>query len=288
MRPGLGYFLFFTPALVLFLIFFVIPLGMGVYYSMTNWNGYSLTYQFVGLDNYVKILQDSRFMKATGFTLYYTVLVVVLRLAIALVLALLLNGNFAFRSLIRSVYFFPAVLSMITVGLIFNEIYYAVVPSIGKALGIEALSKNILGNAQTAIYGIVFTNVWQGVAVPMVIFLAGLTSVPKDLLEAATIDGASPMQRFFSVTLPFLIPVLMVNAVLAIKGGLTVFDYIVALTDGGPGRATESMGYLIYRQGMQENKFGYATAESIYVFGLILIISLIQIRLLSRKEAGQL
>jgi len=96
------------------------------------------------------------------------------------------------------------------------------------------------------------------------------------------------MQRFFSVTLPFLIPVLMVNAVLAIKGGLTVFDYIVALTDGGPGRATESMGYLIYRQGMQENKFGYATAESIYVFGLILMISLIQIRLLSRKEAGQL
>jgi len=285
--PGTAFFLLTAPAVLLYVAFFLIPVFIGFYYSLTNWDGFSLKYDMVGFKNYVNILKDSRFLNGLSFTLLYTVVVVIAKLSIALILALLLNQSLKLRGLFRSIYFFPAVLSMITVGMIFNRFFYSLFPPIGEALGIEWLSRNILGNADTAIFGIALTNVWQGFAVPMVIFIAGLSSVPKDLTEAAVIDGATPLQRFFSVTLPFLIPMLTVNVVLAVKGGLTVFDYIVAMTDGGPSQSTESLGFLIYKHGFTETKFGYGTAEAMYVLLLIAIVSFIQIKLLSRKEAGQ-
>lgn len=285
-KAALIFFLLTAPTLLLYIVFFVFPLGMGAYYSMTNWDGFSLNYRFVGLKNYIDILHDKRFLHSVNFTFLYAFIVVIIKLFIALLLAIFLSGKLKLRGFFRSVYFFPAVLSMITVGLIFNQIFYSVFPSIGQALGIEWLSRNILGNKSTAIFGIALTNIWHGIATPMVIFIAGLASVPKDLKEASLIDGATPMQRFFSVTLPFLVPMLTVNLVMSIKSSLTVFDYIVAMTDGGFG--TESMGFLIYKHGMAEMKFGYGTAEAIYVFVMIAVISFIQIKFLNRKEAGQL
>lgn len=287
-KASLIFFLLTLPTLLLYIVFFLFPVGMGFYYSMTNWDGFSLTYRFIGLKNYINIMKDDRFLDSMQFTFIYTALVVVIKLSIALLLAILLSGSLKLRGFFRSVFFFPAVLSMLTVGLIFNQVFYAVLPHVGEALSLDWLSKNILGSKNTAMYGIALTNIWHGIATPMVIFIAGLSSVPKDLKEAAVIDGASPLQRFFSVTIPFLIPMLTVNLVISIKGALTVFDYIVAMTDGGPAHATESMGFLIYKHGMTEMKFGYGTAEAIYVFLMIAIISFIQIKLLNRKEAGQL
>ncbi|RED85455.1 carbohydrate ABC transporter permease [Cohnella phaseoli] len=285
--PGAAFALLTVPAVVLYAAFFLVPVFIGFYYSLTDWDGFSLSYKMVGLKNYINILQDKRFLNAMSFTLLYTAIIVVFKLGIALILAMLLSQSLKLRGLFRSIYFFPAVLSMITVGMVFNQFFYSLFPPIGEALGIEWLSRNLLGNPDTAIYGVALTNIWQGFATPMVIFIAGLASVPKDLTEAALIDGATPVQRFFSVTLPFLIPMLTVNVVLAIKGGLTVFDYIVAMTGGGPSKSTESLGFLIYQHGMNEMKFGYGTAEAIYVFLLIGLVSFVQIKLLSRKEAGQ-
>ncbi len=286
-KPGVAFALLTAPAVLLYVVFFLVPVFIGLYHSMTNWDGFSLKYNFVGLQNYIQIWKDKRFLNGLTFTLFYTGIVVVGKLAIALILALLLSGPLKLRGLFRSIYFFPAVLSMITVGLVFNQFFYSLFPQLGEALGIEWLSRNLLGKADTAVYGVALTNIWQGFAVPMVIFIAGLSNVPKDLLEAATIDGATRFQRFVSVTVPFLIPMLTVNLVLAIKGGITVFDYIVAMTDGGPSKSTESLGFLIYQHGMNEMKFGYGTAEAIYVFLLIGLVSFIQIKLLSRKEVGQ-
>ncbi|MFH5183566.1 carbohydrate ABC transporter permease [Paenibacillus sp. TAB 01] len=286
-KKMLVYVMFTIPALLLYIGFFFYPTLMGFNYSLTNWDGMARTYKYIGLDNYLAIFKDTRFLHSLGFTFKYTLIVVILKITLALGLAMLLTTNLRFRGLFRSIYFFPAVLSLITIGLIFNEIFLTILPAIGEALGIEALSRNILGNKDTALYGIIIANVWHGVAVPMVIFMAGLASVPKDLHEAATIDGASRSQRFVSITLPFLIPMLNVNLVLIIKGGLTVFDSIVAMTDGGPGTSTESIGFLIYRHGLLENKFGYATAESIFIFALIALISFVQMKWLSKKEVGQ-
>ncbi|MCS7463993.1 sugar ABC transporter permease [Paenibacillus doosanensis] len=281
------YVLFTLPALLLYIGFFFYPTLMGFNYSLTNWDGMARTYRYIGLDNYAAIFRDSRFLHALQFTFKYTLIVVIVKTAIALGLAMLLTSGIRMRGFFRSIYFFPAVLSLITIGLIFNEIFFTILPKLGESLGIEVLSRNILGNKDTALYGILIANVWHGVSVPMVIFMAGLSSVPKDLHEAATIDGASRTQRFFSITFPFLIPMLNVNLVLLIKGGLTVFDSIVAMTDGGPGTSTESIGFLIYRHGLLENKFGYATAESIFIFALIGLISFIQMKWLGKKEVGQ-
>lgn len=188
------------------------------------------------------------------------------------------------KSLIRSIYFFPVVISLVTVGLIFNQIFYQGLPLIGKALHIEMLSKNILANSKLALYGVLFVNLWQGVAIPTVLFIAGLQSVPEDLVEAAKIDGASGFQRFRSVVFPFLIPVMNIVLVLTLKAGLTLFDYVMAMTGGGPGRATESIGILIYSFAFQEMRFSYGITLSVVLFFIIAVVSVIQMKILSRLE----
>ncbi|MNZ75648.1 sn-glycerol-3-phosphate transport system permease protein UgpA [compost metagenome] len=281
------FFLFTLIPILLYLCFFIYPAALGFMFSLTNYDGLSRSYDFIGLSNYINILKDSRVGNSVQFTSFYTIVVTFLKLFIALVLAILLSSKLRGRGFMRSVYFFPAVLSLITTGLIFSEIFKVVLPQIGERLNILWMTDNILADPQNAIIGIIIADLWHGVAVPMVIFMAGLGNVPNDLREASVLDGANPLQQFFYITLPFLIPMLNVNLVLSIKASITVFDLIMAMTSGGPGQATESIGYLIYNQGFNDLKFGYAAAESIYVFLAIGIISFLQIKLLNRKEVGQ-
>lgn len=281
------HYLFSFPIFLLYTVFFIIPACTGIYYSLTNWDGMKKTYDFIGLANYQRLFTDARFVNAILFTLKYTILLVAIVISLSLFLALLLNMKMKGQGLFRAIFFFPAVLSLITVGLIFNQIFYRPLPMIGEALGISWLSTNILGNPDLAIFGILVTNIWQGVAMPTVIFLAGLQSVPAALYEAATMDGASTWQKFKSITLPFIIPMLSINLVLTVKSGLTVFDYITAMTGGGPGSATESIGMLIYKLGFSQFQFGYGAAQSIVLLLFIVLISVIQNKLLSRKEVGQ-
>lgn len=279
------YFLFTLPALILYSVFYVWPVFTGLYYSFTDWNGLSKKYNIIGFKNYINVLKDGRFRNSISLTFFYTILLVVFVMAIALALALLLNSKIKHRNLYRAIYFFPTILSLVTVGLIWNQIFYAVIPSIGKALNISWLSHNILGNAKTALFGVLIVNVWQGVAIPLVIILAGLQSVPADLYEAALLDGASTWEKFKNITFPHIVPVLNVALVITMKAGFTVFDYIQAMTGGGPGYATESIGVLIYKHGMTEMKFGYGAAESFILFLIIALISFIQIKYLDKKGA---
>lgn len=285
---SLPYFLFTLPAVIAFSIFFTLPALLGFFYSLTDWNGISASYHIVGLQNYFDMFGDKDFLSALSFTIKYACIIMVGIILLALGIAMLLNRKIRFRGFFRTVYFFPAVLSLITVGLIFNQIFYAALPPIGKTLGIEALSKNILGSRSTAIWGIAATNIWQGIAMPTIIFLSGLQAVPTELHEAARIDGATGWQRFWSITFPFLIPMLNVNLVLVLKSGLTVFDYIRAMTDGGPGKVTQSIALLIFKNGFQNLKFGYGAAESIVLLLMVLVISLIQVKFLNKREVGQI
>ena len=286
-RGQVTFLAFTVPALLIYIVFYAAPVFMGIFYSMTDWNGITPNYKFIGLDNYVKVFQDKYFIDAIAFTLKYTLLVTVGIVGLSLILALALNQVKRFRSLVRAVYFFPAVLSLVTVGLIFNEIYYQVLPEIGKALGIEALSKNILSDPDTAIYGIVFINLWQGVALPSLLILAGLQSVPAELQEAATLDGANAVQRFWKVTFPFLIPSMNIVIINAVKSGILVYDYIMATTGGGPGHATKSINQIII-----ENAFGgklafsYAISQSVVLFVILAALSFIQFKIMNRKEVA--
>lgn len=173
-EKSLSMFLFTIPATVLYCVFFIYPIIIGVLYSFTDWNGLSKDYEFIGLSNYITAFSNSRFQNAVKFNVRFTLMAVILVVGLSLILALIFNNSrLRFKSFFRGVFFFPAVLGMLVVGLIFNEIFYRVVPVIGKAMEIPALSSNILASKSTAIYGILIVHVWLAVAMATVMLLAG-------------------------------------------------------------------------------------------------------------------
>lgn len=278
------YIYLMIPGLVLYSIFFILPILMGIYYSLTDWNGISARFNFIGLKNYLSIMHDKAFGKVLVFTLKYTVIFVVLAVIISVFLALLLNANIKGRSFFRTAYFLPAILSMLTVSLIFGQIFYRIIPVIGEKLHIEALQMNILATREYAMYGILFVHLWQGVALPTLLFLAGLQTIPTELFEAASLDGATGFQKFRYITISYLLPTLSVVLVLTLKAGLTVFDYIKCLTDGGPGGSTKSIAFLIYQHAFVQNKFSYSISEAIVTGVIVAMVSVIQITLSGRKK----
>ncbi|MGN0779030.1 MAG: carbohydrate ABC transporter permease [Aristaeellaceae bacterium] len=280
----LTYMAFILPGFAIYCVFLIFPILLGIYYSLMDWNGISPHYDFVGLKNYQSLLTDKKFRAALTFNLRYTVMLVIGIVVISVILALLLNRQFRGRGFFRTLYFLPAVLSMLTVSLVFKQIFFYVLPAVGKALGIAALSTNILASKQLAIYGLLFVHLWQGVALPTLLFLAGLQTIPSELYEAAAIDGANAWQQFKSITVAYLIPTLSVVLVLVVKQGLMVFDYVKSMTGGGPGTVTQSIALLIYTNGFERNKYSYSIAQAIATGLLIAAISFVQIQLSNRKK----
>ena len=283
-RKSISMFIFTVPATVLYCIFFIYPIAIGIMYSFTDWNGLAKDFKFIGLANYIEAFTNKRFQNAVLFNIKFTILAVILVVGISLILALIFNSDIRLKSFFRGIFFFPAVLGMLVVGLIFNEIFYRVVPVIGKAMNISWLSTNILASKSTAMYGVLIVHVWLAVAMATVMLLAGLQSTPMELYEAAELDGANKWQRFRYITMPFLLPVLSVVLILQIKNGLTVYDIIVALTNGAPGGATESLSILIYNHGFKEVKFSYAIAEAIILTIVICAISFVQTSISNKKK----
>ena len=278
------YGLFCLPGFIAYCVFLIFPILMGIYYSFMDWNGISKSYNFLGFANYAKLFTDKKFGEALLFNFRYTIMLIIGVVVISVVLALLLNKEFKGRSFFRTLYFLPAVLSMITVSLVFKQVFFYVMPAIGKALGIEALSTNILASKQNAIYGVLFVHLWQGVALPTLLFLAGLQTIPTELYEAAAIDGANGWQQFKHITVAYLIPTLSVVLVLLVKQGLMVFDYVKSMTAGGPGTATQTIALLIYNNGFERNRYSYSIAQAIATGLIIALISAIQIQASNRKK----
>ena len=270
--------LFVIPGLLMYSFFLILPIMMGIYYSLMDWNGISPSYNYQGFENYKNLLTDRRFHQALTFNARYSVMLVIGIVGLGIALALMLNRPLKGRSFYRTLYFLPAVLSMITISLIFNQIFFYVLPSVGKSLGSNLLGRNILANRDTAIYGILFVHLWQGLALPTLLFLAGLQTIPEELYEAAAIDGASAWQQFKSITVVYLLPTLSVVLVLVVKQGLMVFDYVKAMTQGGPGGATTSIALLIYNNGFERNRYSYSIAQAIVTGIIIALISVVQIR----------
>ena len=278
------YGLFCLPGFIAYCVFLIFPILMGIYYSFMDWNGISKSYNFIGFANYAKLFTDKKFGEALLFNFRYTIMLIIGVVVISVVLALLLNKEFKGRSFFRTLYFLPAVLSMITVSLVFKQVFFYVMPAIGKALGIEALSTNILASKQNAIYGVLFVHLWQGVALPTLLFLAGLQTIPTELYEAAAIDGANGWQQFKHITVAYLTPTLSVVLVLLVKQGLMVFDYVKSMTAGGPGTATQTIALLIYNNGFERNRYSYSIAQAIATGLIIAVISAIQIQASNRKK----
>lgn len=286
-RERLSYYPIAILAFVMFTVFFVFPALYSFYFSFTDWTGMSVSYNFVWFDNFVKVFQDTRLFNAVGFTMLYTVVFMALCMPLSIILAIILTRKIKFTNGFRFLYFYPAVLAMVTVGLIWSEIFGRGLPALGQAMGIPFLSSNLLASKVGSVIAVIFVSLWQGVAIPTVLFIAAIQSVPSDLYDAAKIDGATAFQQFKIVTLPFLIPTLSLNLIRSTRDSLVVFDYIFAITDGGPARATESMGYLVYNMGTFEMKFGQACAISMVLFAIIGVISFVIIKVLNKKAVEQ-
>lgn len=284
MQGHLAYYIMAIPAVLLFAIFHTYPALQGIYYSFTNWDGLSLSYEFVGFKNYLSLFKDINVLNSYLFTFKFAVLATVLVNVISLLVAMGLNAKIKYKNFFRGVYFLPNVLSVLIVGFIFNYLFANVVPELGQKLGIALFSTNILGNEDWAWIGVVIVAVWQACAFNTILYLSGLQTVPSELYEASGLDGANKWQEFWHITFPMIAPFFTINMVLAMKNFLQVFDHIVALTGGGPGRATESISLLIYKGGFAGGEFAYQSANSVVYFIIIVVISVLQIRFLQKRE----
>jgi raffinose/stachyose/melibiose transport system permease protein len=283
-RQYITYYLMTLPALALFFLFHTYPALQGVFYSFTNWDGLSTTFHFVGLRNYANVLKDKDVLDSYLFTFKFAILSTILVNVFSLLIALGLNAKIKFKNFFRGVYFLPNILSVLIVGFIFNYIFANVIPPFGEKLGITALASNILGSENLAWVGIVIVAVWQAVALNTILYLAGLQTIPSDIYEASSLDGAGKWKEFWSITFPLIASFFTINMVLAMKNFLMVFDQVVALTGGGPGKATQSISLLIYRGGFQGGEFAYQSANSVIYLIVIIVISVLQIRFLQKRE----
>ncbi len=268
------------PIIVLYTMFFIYPLIQGILISFTSWDGITTKKTFIGFDNYIAMFKDKRVLSSLNFTFILTVSMIVGEIVIGLGLALLLETKMKLQGFYRTMYFIPALLCGMTVSLIFMKIFQYGIPQIGEALDIEWLKYNPLSTHWGAVCSIIFLMLWQGVAIPTLLFIGGLSSVPDDVLEAAKIDGANDVQTFFFVKVPFLLTSITMVFILAMKSGLLAYDVIVTLTYGT--MDTESIGLLIYNYGINSFRYGYSNAIAIVMFLIIIVFSALQIRITSR------
>lgn len=277
------YIMMILPAIVLFVAFNTIPLITGAVYSFTNYRGYG-DYDFIGLRNYVDLFGDTRVRNSYLFTFKYAVVGTILINVISLLLAMGLNSKIRCKSLLRGIYFVPNILGGLIVGYIFGFFFTHILPAIGKAAHIGFLENSILASEKYAWIGVLIVGVWQAVAMNTIIYISGLQTVPGDIYEAGMIDGVTPWQRFRKLTFPMLLPFISINLVLSTKNMLMVFDQIVALTKGGPAQSTESISYLIYKNGMDGGQFGFQSANAVIFFIVIVAFAIVQMKMTGKKE----
>ena len=277
------YALMILPALILFFLFNTVPLITGAFYSLTNYRGYG-SYDFVGLRNFADLFQDSRVGKSYLFTFKYALCGTILINVISLLLALGLNSRIKFKNTLRGLYFLPNILGGLIVGYIFSFIFTYIIPTVAQKIGIEFLSNSILASEKWAWVGVLIVGVWQSVAMNTIIYISGLQTIPSDIYEASAIDGAGKWCTFRKLTLPLLVPFISTNLILSTKNMLMVFDQIMSLTKGGPAQSTESISYLIYKNGMDGGQFGFQSANAVVFFVVIVTISVIQLVFTNKKE----
>lgn len=279
--------LLYVPALILFFVFILYPFMKGIQISFTNWNGYNQGYKWVGLQNYERMLDDPDIVKIIKNTVIYGVGSAVFQNVIGLLYALFLNMSFRARGVVRTIIYLPVIISSLIMGYIWYFFFQYDGGAINDILLLfQDQPSNLLGDPQVNVWIITFVNTYQYLGIAMVLFLAGLQTIPKDYYEAATIDGAGAFSRFIHVTWPLLAPAFTVSMVLNLIGGLKLFDVITALTNSGPGYASASLSTLMYLLYFGREDAGYAAAIGILMFIMISIVSMISLIFLRKREVS--
>lgn len=271
--------IFVLPALLFIAVFLIVPSILAGYYSLTNYNLLKPDAKtFIGLQNYIKVFEDPIFIKSTKNTFYFALIVVPVQCTIALCLALLVNIRSKVKHLFRVSYFSPVVTSMTVIAILWTILYKedGLLNALLMNLGLE--KSPFLRSPQTAMNSIIFMSIWQAAGYQMMIFLAGLQNIPLENYEAADIDGANHFQKLIFVTIPSLYNVIVFVVMMTTIQALKLFTQPYVMTQGGPDNSTRTLAYMIYQQGFQLRKVGYASAIAVLFFLIIVVLSILMRR----------
>jgi raffinose/stachyose/melibiose transport system permease protein len=285
LRRGLEFGALTLPAVAVIAVVVMLPFAMSVMNSFMKWNGLDKTPVWIGAANYVELVTDDpQFLSALAFTLLFTVLMVILTNVISLALALALVQRFRGRNALRAAFYIPNIISLIVIGYIWRFIFSKGFDSAFALTGWAPFNLSWLGDSKLAFVSVLLVSVWQAIGFYLVIYIAGLQTIPNDLKEAALLDGAGPVRRFFNLTIPLLMPSVTVCVFYSLSNALKAFDVIFSLTFGGPGIATTSVALDIYKTAFSDSRFGYGMAKSVVLFILILVVTFVQIRFFKSRE----
>jgi raffinose/stachyose/melibiose transport system permease protein len=262
------------------------PSLQGAAFSLTDWDGLSPTKSFIGLDNFRALIDERVSRGAVRQTIIIAISVTIIQNGFGLLLALGVNSQIRSRNLLRVLLFAPAVITPVITAFLWRHLLAptGAINNVLGALGLSGLQRDWLGDPDFAIWAIVGVVVWQFAGLSMVIFLAGLQSIPRDVYEASAIDGAGPINRFWHIIRPMLAPAITINLVLSIIGGLKLFDQVWVMTGGGPGRATETLSTLLYKEAFQFGAFGYSIALALVLTAFVAAFASVQYIFLRRQE----
>lgn len=286
-RESLVSLLFCAPAVLLYVGLFVLPAMLGFAYSLTDWSGWNMHPHFVGLANYHELLGDELLRSTIAFTLFETVLIVLFFTFGAMVLAVLLDRLRIMKGLIRGLFFYPYILSILVVALIFKYLanYQEGMLNITfRSLHLGGWAQDWMADPKLVPYFVFAVVAWSGLGFFTTLYLANLQTIPAESFEAAQLDGAGPVAIFRTIQFPLLIPTITTTSVLALITGINLFGQIIVTTEGGPGYRTFTIGYYIFQAGVMNSRQGYAAAISFATFVALVIIAVIQVKLLRRKE----
>jgi ABC-type sugar transport system permease subunit len=279
--------LFLTPPLLIYLFFVVFPLLSSFYYSFTDWNGFAVDYNQIGFANFEKLFRDPLFGKALTNTVLWTVAAIVIPTGIGLTLALALHGRNFIGNLYKSLFYLPISLALAVIGQIWLWIYqpdWGLINTFVRAIGHPEWSTAWLAKPQYALLGVIIAWAWQQIALSMVIFLAGLTAIPQELIEAAEIDGANYWQRVRHVIIPLLAPASVVVIALAVINSLKSFDVLYVMTKGGPFHSSDNLAMFMYNESFQKYNMGYGSAIAVVLFMITLAVIVVYFRQSANAE----
>lgn len=274
------------PAIIMVVLIRYVPMFAGGYYAFTDWNGVSMTANFVGLTHFRKIFSSADGLRPLIQTLRYAVLIVVFSNVLGMIFATVLDRNLKSRYILRTIFFIPVIMLPMAISFTWKFIYQynGLLNSLLEAVGLASMKRSWLADPSLSFYAVVIVVIWRWTGRCMIIYLAGLQNISDDILEAAVVDGATVWKRFAKIQLPLLAPSMTITFTLSLTAGLNIFDEIKALTDGGPNGLTESLATVIYTQSYVYGKFGYGAALSLVLMVLVTVVALFQMGVLRKRE----
>ena len=284
--------LFLAPVLIAFIMVMVIPFFLGIYYSMTDFNGVKSELTFVGLKNYQFMFQDPLFLHSFMVTVEYTVINVILVNVVAFALSLMVTGNLKGRNFLRAGFFVPNLIGGIVLGYIWQFVFNNVVPTFAQNAGLSFLSKSLIGNKNTVIWAMSMVNVWQYAGYIMMIYVAAIQGIPANLMEAANVDGANYWTRLTKILMPMMASSFTITMFLTLTNSFKQFDLNMSLTNGGPAgvfmkkavKVSELLALNIYNTAITKNLWGDGQARAVIFFIVLVCVSLVQVAINKRKE----